>query len=369
MDSKVDILILTAGFGTGHLSASSGIKEHILKIDPLVNIEILDVFQMLIPRLSKIMYKGYNILVKKNTRLYNYYHYKDNEKLGSNNSIIYNRYILNKLNKYILDIKPKLIISTFPVVSQYISKIKSTYGLSASFVTCITDVVNGWEWITSNCDKYFVATEDIKNNMINMGIEKEKIIVTGIPIRAEFFESKKSLSNFSLPKEDTVLMIMGGGMGLIPEDKSFYQWLNSLKNFTTLVLTGKNDNLFESISQLELENIIPLRYTNEVAYLMEQSDLLITKAGGITLFEAIASELPLIIYRPELGQELENTEFIREKSIGKIAFNIDGLQGIITDLIDDKSEIMKYKKRIIELKNSIDMRALSKESIELVENL
>lgn len=153
MDSKVDILILTAGFGTGHLSASLGIKEHILKIDPLVNIEILDVFQMLTPRLSKIMYKGYNILVKKNTRLYNYYHYKDNEKLGFDN-----RYILNKLNKYILDIKPKLIISTFPVVFQYISKIKSTYGLSASFVTCITDVVNGWEWITSNCDKYFVAT-------------------------------------------------------------------------------------------------------------------------------------------------------------------------------------------------------------------
>lgn len=118
-----------------------------------------------------------------------------------------------------------------------------------------------------------------------MGIEEEKIIVTGIPIRAEFFESKKSLSNFSLPKEDTVLMIMGGGMGLIPEDKSFYQWLNSLKNLTTLVLTGKNDNLFESISQLELENIIPLRYTNEVAYFMEQSDLLITKAGGITFIK------------------------------------------------------------------------------------
>lgn len=368
MDSKIDILILTASFGAGHLSASLGIKEHIQKINPSINIKIVDVFQILIPRLSKIMYKGYNFLVRKNPKLYNYFHYRDNGKSESNKSIVFNRYILTKLNNYILDINPKLIISTFPVVSQYISKIKIVYGLSISFITCITDVVNGWEWITSNCDRYFVATEDVKNNMLNMGIEKEKIVVTGIPIREEFFKSPKSLSNLSLPQEDTILMIMGGSIGLMPEDKSFYEWLSSLNDITTIVLTGQNNNLFQSISGWGLDNIIPLKYTDETAHIMAQSDLLITKAGGITLFEAIASDLPLVIYKPELGQELENTKFVLEKSIGKIAFNIDNLQRIITNLLDNKNQIINYKIKITKLKHNINMKKLAQESIKLVKN-
>ncbi len=367
MDSKIDILILTAGFGTGHLSASLGIKEHIQRTNASINIEIIDIFQVLVPRLSKIMYKGYNILVRKNPRLYNYFHYKDNEKSGSN-SIVSNRYILSMLNNYILDIDPKLIISTFPVVSQYISKIKRIYGLSIPFITCITDVVSGWEWISLDCSKYFVATEDVKNRMLNMGIGEENIVVTGIPIREEFLKGSKDLSNFSLSKEDVILMIMGGGMGLIPEEKELYQWLNSLGNLKTLVLTGRNSHLFNSISEWRLENIVPLKYTNEVAQIMLQSDLLITKAGGITVFEAIASDLPLIIYKSELGQELENVQFILEKSIGEIAANMDDLQGIITEFLNNRDKIVEYKYRMEELKSHIDMKSLAEESIKLMKN-
>src|SRR5699024_2852924 len=167
-----------------------------------------------------------------------------------------------------------------------------------------------------------------------IGIEKDRIIVTGIPIRKEFLKSPKFLASLSLPEEDSILTIMGGSMGLLPEDKDFYQWLDTLNNLTTLVLTGGNNHLFESISKWGLENIIPLKYVNEVAYIMAESDLLVTKAGGITLFEAVASNLPLIIYKPELGQELENTKFIQEKSIGEIAFNIDSLESIIINLLD-----------------------------------
>lgn len=366
MGVSSDILILTANFGTGHLSASIGIREHIQKVNPSINIEIIDVFQILIPKLSKAMYKGYNVLVRKSPKLYNHFHYKDNEKPKSNVKKFPNKYILNRLNHYILDNNPKLIISTFPVISQYISTLRETNGFSIPFITCITDVVNGWEWIAPNCDKYFVATKDVKREMLKMGIKKEKIVVTGIPLRDEFLVCAKPLANVSLPEGHMVLMIMGGGMGLIPKDASFYHWINDLNKTTTIVLTGKNEDLFKSISKLNLENIITLKYTDEVASLMSQSDLLITKAGGITMFEAIASELPLIIYKPELGQELENAKFIREKAIGDIAFNIEELQCIITDLFNNKTKIIKYKSRITKLKHEINMRILAEESIKLL---
>ncbi|WP_147524963.1 MGDG synthase family glycosyltransferase [Anaerosalibacter massiliensis] len=368
MDSKVDILILTASFGAGHASASLGIKEQIQRIDPSISIEIVDIFQVLFPKLSRAMYKGYNVLVRNNPKLYNYFHYRGNEKPRSNMNKIFSRPILIGLKDYILDINPKLIISTFPIVSQYISDIKDIYDVSIPLITCITDVVNGWEWIAPNCDKYFVATKDVEKEMLKMGIKRERIVVTGIPLRKEFLKSLKSSFNISLPEEHILLMIMGGGMGLIPEDEGFYKWLNSLNKITAIVLTGKNNDLFESISAWNLENIIPLKYTNEVAPLMLQSDLLITKAGGITVFEAIASSLPLIIYKPELGQELENMKFIQEKAIGRIAFNIESLKCIITDFINNQNEIIEYEIRMAKLRYDINMNVLAKESIKLMKN-
>lgn len=368
MEASLDILILTAGFGTGHLSASIGIKQQIQKINPNINIEIVDMFHLLIPRLSRIMYKAYTLLVRTSPNLYNYFHYKDNKNPEFSSRKFYTRNTLKKLKHYIVDINPKLIISTFPVTSQYISRIKDDFGVTVPMATCITDVVNGWEWITPNCDRYFVATKDVKENMINKGIAKDKVIVTGIPLREEFLENPKVNPEPLLPEQNTILMIMGGGMGLIPDDDSFYQWINSFDKLTTIVLTGNNTNLFRAISKLNLENIIPFKYTDEIASLMSQSDLLITKAGGITLFEAIACDLPIIAYRPELGQEIENSKFICEKLIGDIAYNIDELQYIIKDLSINKSKITRYKTNMAKLKYDIDMKTLAEESMKLLYN-
>jgi len=300
------------------------------------------------------------------TRFLCYFYYKKNKAPKSNTCSLPNNYILTKLKKYIMAKDPKLIISTFPVVSQYLSDIKKNHGLSVPFITCITDVVDGWEWITPNCDKYFVATKDVKKTMLKMGIKSEKVIVTGIPLREEFLGSLKPLLSFSLPEGGTIVVIMGGGMGLIPKEKNFYHWLNNLEKVTTLVLTGHNKKIFNFISKLNLENIIPLGYTNEVATIMAKADLLITKAGGITVFEAIASKLPVILHQPKLGQEIENAKFIHKKSIGKITFNIEDLQYTITGLLNNKDRLMKYRTKIAKLSHDINMRVLAEESIKLL---
>ncbi len=368
MDHDLDILILTASFGSGHLSVATAIKEYIQKINKKINIEIIDAYQILIPKLSKVMYDGYAVLVKKSPRLYNYFYYKDNEKPNFNINMFPNKYLIDKLKNYILDINPKLIISTFPVISQYLSIIRDTSEMAIPFITCITDIVNGWEWISPNCDMYFVATKHNKREMLKMGIHDEKIFVTGIPLKKDFLESQRPRMNDFLSKEHIHILIAGGSMGLIPEDKDFYYWMNKLDKVTTIVLTGKNDNLYKSLSKLKLENVMPLKYTNQVASLMMKSDLLISKSGGITLFEAIASELPLIVYRPELGQEIENAKFVCQESIGSIALDIEELKYIITDLINKKKKINDYKTKIVELKKDINMKVLAVESVRLLNN-
>lgn len=366
MAHNTDILILTAGFGSGHFSAAMGIKESIQKVAPAASIEIEDAFQVSIPRLSNIIYKGYDVLVQKSPRLYNYFHYKDNEKPRDSINKFSNKYIINRLKNYIIDINPKLIISTFPVISQYLSILRDGSEISVPLITCITDVVNGWEWITPNCDMYFVATKHVRNKMLDMDIEDEKIAVTGIPLRKEFLELPRPINNINLSQSNKLIMIMGGGMGLIPDDKMFYHWINGINNTKTLVLTGNNYDLYKHISRLGLENIITLGYTNEVPSLMEQSDLLISKAGGITLFEAISSDLPFIAYKPTLGQEIENAKFIYEEEIGNIALDMEELKRIVTELINDENKINMYKTNINRVKENINMDVLADRAIGLL---
>jgi processive 1,2-diacylglycerol beta-glucosyltransferase len=366
MAGNIDILILTSKFGLGHISVAKGIKEHILDMDSSINIEIVDVFQVLIPKLSKNMYKFYIDLVKKSPEIYNHFYYKKSQNEHLYTDKFFYKYNLNRLKKYLLDVKPKMVISTFPTASHYISNLKEKDFFSMPLITCITDVVHGWEWIAPNCSKYFVATEYVKNKMIEKGIEKQKIIVTGIPLRKEFLIKEKSIPSLNLPKDHLIIMVMGGGVGLLPEDEEFYRRFNEFGKVTTIVLTGKNRELLAKLLDMNMERVIPIGYTDEVASLMAQSDILVTKPGGITVFEAIASELPLVVYNPKLGQELENAKFIAKKSIGIIALDMDSLYSIIKDLVDNTQEIGRYKKNMAALKQKINMRVLGEEAIKLL---
>lgn len=342
MDHQCDILILTASFGMGHKSASHAIKDQINSCCQGVSIEIKDIFEIIKPELYKGIYKGYEFLIRMNSRLYNYFYYKKNspENLQME-EIIYKLY-LPKLAGYLVNLRPKIIISTFPMCSGFVSSFKQKYRNSTPLITCITDVIDNSEWIYPETDMYLVAADYVKDSLIKRGINEDIINVTGIPVKKEFLyneRNKDSLGGLGISENDFVIMIMGGGMGLLPKKRDFYHWLNGLKGVKTLVLTGRNHELYKRLSKYDdLSNIKVLGYTEKVFSLMAGSDLLITKAGGVTLFEAIASRLPIIAYKPQLGQEIENSRFILDTGIGSVAEDLNDLKKDINNILKSEKQ-------------------------------
>ena len=59
-----------------------------------------------------------------------------------------------------------------------------------------------------------------------------------------------------------------------------------------------------------------LPFTNKVPEFMSISDLVVTKPGGMTITESLASNLPMILINPIPGQEEENAEFLEENGVG-----------------------------------------------------
>ena len=129
---------------------------------------------------------------------------------------------------------------------------------------------------------------------------------------------------------------MGGGLGLLPKQDKFYQQLSALLGVHTTIITGNNlalyNRLYNRFPDLEV-----ISFTDQVYRYMQEADLIITKPGGITLFETIHSELPILAFKPFLAQEQENAAFIRKYQIGKIMESTpnDCFQEIATVLNDD----------------------------------
>lgn len=304
-------LILTGKFGMGHYSAARSLAQQIEESYPQSQVQVVDFLEYALPELSGAIYKGFELLVNRGTGFYNrVYHITDNG--GAGNRPFFQRYLLGKMGELIFHTKPTVILSTLPLCSQLVSCYKRRYSDSLPLVTCITDVTSHSEWINDFTDYYLVASPSVRRELVAKGVKGEQICVGGIPVKREFGSVHPAE-----PSPGRHLLIMGGGLGLLPKSMDFYQQLDKLPGVKTTIITGNNRPLYEQL-QGRFSSIQVVGYTDKVYEYMGCADVILTKPGGITLFETIRSELPMLVIRPYLPQEIANGSFITENQIGRV---------------------------------------------------
>jgi processive 1,2-diacylglycerol beta-glucosyltransferase len=354
------ILILTAQFGAGHISAANAIRDYILEKEPTYNIVIQNFISASIPKMNKPLVKLYEANTKYTPGLYNYYYYLK-KSFDSKHDVAYKMYT-PKLSEYILDTDPDLIISTFPMACACVDYFKSKNpDFKVPSVTVVTDVVDSLEWIYPSTNMYFVASHEIKNRYVQKGINPTKVKVTGVPVKKEF----NNHSDLSSDKHK--LLIVGGGRGLFDMDTEFFYYIDELldeymNDLEVTIVCGKNKKLYDKLTEKKpLKNISVLGFVNNMPSLLKDHNLLVTKPGGATLFEAIKSEIPVVSMLPKVGQEIENARFIIDKGIG-IIYNDENdlkdlLDAIVNKRLDDRLIFMK--ENIIKFKESIDSEKIA----------
>lgn len=344
------ILILTAGFGAGHVSAANAIKDAILKDEENVNILIRNFIDASVPKLNKPMVKFYEQNTKYTPELYNCYYYL--KKSFSSKYDIAHKVYTPKLSKFIEDLNPDLIISTFPLAAACVNNFRnSDEGYFIPAATVITDVVDSMEWIFENTELYFVPSIEIKNRFMQRGISPDKVEVVGVPISSKFRVEHKE----HLPGKYRVI-ILGGGRGLFDISEDFMRWIDEFisteegKSLEVTIVTGTNKKLYDNLTEKDpLENIKVLGYVNNMDELLKSHDLMMTKPGGATLFEAIYTKTPLMVKIPRLGQEIENGKFIIDKGIGLMYSDEKDLREILKSIASGKSDsILSFMNHNIE---------------------
>lgn len=342
-----DILILTASFGMGHKSVSKALKEQIEEEYNNVKVDIADILEIANPKVKAVSSKVYSELTESYPLVYNtLYDIKANYKNNIIDTVISNL-LYKKFYEYLEIEKPKVIISTFPLSSSIVAKVKEEYKYDINLITVITDVVDSWEWIYEGTNMYLVPTDEIKYKLIGKGVDKKIILVTGIPVKKRFMNK----NIFSVRQKNTILIVLSG---IDHISKDLLDKLNEYNDYKIKIVTGRNEKLYKKLSDLQYSNIEVYGFVNNLNEMMDESVYIVTKPGGVTIFEAINKELPLIVLNSNIGQEKGNIEFIKKNKIGIVIEDLENLPLILNYNINNSDINKYYKKNIIRIKKSLN---------------
>lgn len=350
------VLIFYASYGGGHLNAAKSISECINSNYQNIDVELIDCMKYINKTIEKVTTSAYNEMAKKAPWAWGRI-YADSQKGPlAHISSRSNQIMAIKLLKLLREKKPDLIISTHPFGSQMCSYLKRKGKISAKIATIMTDFAPHDQWLVGNdyTDYYFVAHDKMKQYLISQNIPEQKVFSTGIPISSRFtekYDRKKILKEFNLSEDKQTILFFGGGEYGLGKNKTLKIFENLIQfdgNTQIVAVAGKNPEMkenFESIVKKynRSETIKVLSYTNKVPELMSISDLVITKPGGLTTSESLASHLPMIIINPIPGQEKENAEFLESKGIAIWIRNSNESKIIFELLLSNKEKLENMK--------------------------
>lgn len=361
------IIIFYGSYGGGHLSASRSIKEYIEKNYPNSEVMMIDCIEYISKTINKFTTKLYSNMAKNAKWVWGKIYYATEKGASLKISSSAQKALSLKLIKLFKDYSPDLIISTHPFSSQMCAYLKSKGKVNCTLATVMTDyaVHKQWFMFPEFVDYLFVAHDGMKQELIKNGIEENKIYATGIPLSNRFllnYNKEQILGELNLSIEKrTVLFFAGGELGL-GKDNTFNilkTIINSFPNLQVVAIAGKNKKMKNNFDELVEEtnsagNIKVLAYTNKVPELMSVSDLVISKPGGLTTTESLASGLPIIVINPIPGQETENAEFLENNNVGIWLKKNDNIEEKLYNIFNNPSILrkMKINARLLAKRNS-----------------
>lgn len=363
------VLIFYASYGGGHLSAAKSIEDCIKTNYPNTETELIDCMKYVNMAIEKVTTAAYREMAKKVPWAWGKIYSDSQRGPLAHISSRSNKFMAIKLLKLLRQKQPDLIISTHPFGSQMCSYLKRKKKITSKIATIMTDFAPHDQWLIGSdfTDYFFVANDKMKNYLVEKGVAESKVTVSGIPISSRFLKTynrQEILNNYGLEDNKLNVLFFGGGEFGLGKSKTVGIFESFVKNPTDIqiiAIAGKNEKMKAAFQEVvdrynKNDKVKILSYTQEVPELMSISDLVVTKPGGLTTSESLASNLPIIVINPIPGQEEENAEFLESKGIGIWLRKNSNVDEIIEDLFlhQDKLEEMKMNTHKLARKHSTE---------------
>jgi processive 1,2-diacylglycerol beta-glucosyltransferase len=348
------ILIVYASAGAGHFKAAEAIYNYLRDNYKGIEAKLIDVLNE-----TNVFFRfnyswGYTHLIKYTPFLWHWAFW-----------ITYNKTLrfltrplaswVDRVNtvgfaKNLILENPDYIISTHFLPPEIAAHLKNEKKIRSKLITVITDFQVHPFWINQGTDTYVVASSFTKKILISEGIKETMIWDFGIPIDDKFTKDyrKEELCNRSCTdsKKFTILVVTGSsGIGPI---KDIVDLLH--ENMQILVVCAGNKSLFKKLNELNYENVKVFGFVNNMQELMAISDVIVTKPGGLSIAELLATELVPVFISAIPGQETGNIEALKSYGIGYEIKDIREIKRVLLDYKEHPEKLRELKDKIKKIK-------------------
>jgi processive 1,2-diacylglycerol beta-glucosyltransferase len=317
-----NILIVYTDIGKGHVKAALAVKEVFEK--ERIDVKIADFLTFLPKPYHVFMKDAYLQLIKYIPQAYSLA-YKFTSRMEPGEAKIYANIVSVSVYPFIErmyeSFVPDIVISTHPITTLSFGFLKERRVKTLKVVGIVTDYHIMNFFLAKEMDFVVAPHEKVIEDFLEKnGQSSVPLYPTGIPISLKFASSiskEESKASLKLDRNEKAVLVMTGGLGFphlveVAESISDKKFAEPI---TIICLVGKNDNIVQELKRLEKEKhrrnkILYVRWTGEVWKYMKASDMIISKAGGVTIAEASVSSLPFVVYKPLPGQEYLNANFL-----------------------------------------------------------
>ncbi len=263
---------------------------------------------------------------------------------------------------------PHIVVSVHPLTQHIFARILKELKLADSvpLVTVVTDPCYGfWKaWACNDVSLYLVANDEARRQLVDYGISPEKIKISGMPVHPKFHEvdekvAQRARKAFGLNPDKFTVFVNAGwiGGGNIPQ--IFRELARGELDVQAIFLAGKNEELRLEAEEIAKTAKFPIKvigYSDEIEKIMQSANVMVSKLGGLTTFEALACRLPIIAdtTTPPMPQEAGTVNLIADKGAGILLEKPGDIVSTIRNLVQNSEKYaeMKAATRLLSVPNS-----------------
>lgn len=271
---------------------------------------------------------------------------------------------------------PHVVVSVHPLTQHIFARVLKEVNLAdkVPLVTVVTDPCYGfWEgWACNDVSLYLVASEEARQQLIDYGVSPDRIKISGMPVHPKFYypgeeAAKAAREVLGLDPEKFTVFVNAGwiGGGNIPE--IFRELIKGELDIQAIFLAGKNDELKAEAEAWAKTAKFPVKvigYSENIEQIMAAANVMISKLGGLTTFEALACRLPIIAdtTTPPMPQEAGTVNLLAKRGAGVLLERI-------TDIVPTVRSIMSDSVKYAEMRAATEGMAIPNSTERIVKEI
>ena len=318
------VLILTASYGSGHNEAARCVAAEVARrgAEPIVVDHFRDLVHPLFDHATRAAYRA---MLRHAPAIWGLA-YAVGDRLASDSPLTFgaSRLGARRLGALLERRAPDAVVTVHATPAVAMAALAREGRRLPPHTTVVTDFVAHSQWVAPGIDRYCVAAEEVGRELVARGIPRERVVVSGVPVRAEFAataDPREARRALGLPSDVPVVLAMAGSWGSVGRLPDVADALARVRRPVVGVLVAGHDRGVRATlerraagSSLRVFGFVP-----DVHRLMAAADLVVTKAGGMTLAEAMAVEAPLLFYGSLPGQERRNERYASAAGMALVA--------------------------------------------------